>query len=78
MTIEQHIDILIYIENNFDKQTSDILFDTLSDHIYTKWTNSNYSILTFISKLDFNNRKLLIDWGEQKLDYFIKKYNIKP
>jgi hypothetical protein len=56
--------ILLYIQNSFNLHISDKLFGDLSQHIFNKWLNSDNNILNFITKLDNNNKQLLLKWGK--------------
>ena len=54
---------------NFSKQISDGIFQELSDHLYSKWIDSDFNLLDFMNKLDANNKYVLLKWGEQNFKY---------
>jgi hypothetical protein len=61
----EYLDMMLFIQNRFDKQLSDELFTDLSDHIFEKWLQSEYNILNFISRLDVVNKQIICDWCEK-------------
>jgi hypothetical protein len=61
----ESFDMMLFIQNHFDKKLSDELFTDLSDHIFDKWLQSEYNILNFISRLDNVNKKIICEWVEK-------------
>lgn len=59
--------ILSYIQCNFNKKISDTIFNVLSDHLYSKWIDCDFNLLHFMSRLDYQNKLILLRWGEKKL-----------
>jgi len=60
MNTQEALDLFLFMQNNFCKEISDILYCDFSEHIYTKW---NGNILEFINRLDNINRQKILDWG---------------
>ena len=64
MSLLKDYNILLYIQNNFDKEVSSEIFNDLSNHLYKKWIVCNQNILHFISVLDSENKNKILLWGE--------------
>lgn len=56
------IDLLISIQANFNKRICDIIFKDMSDHIFKKWVSSDYNLLSFLTRLDSENKYKLIHY----------------
>lgn len=63
MSLSNSINILLCMENNFNKQISDTLFHNLSDHLWEKWIHCDGNILKYITRLDKYNKYILLKWG---------------
>ena len=61
--------IMSYIQCNFNKKISDDIFNELSDHLYSKWIDCDFNLLNFMSRLDKQNKLILLNWGEQNVEY---------
>ena len=44
MSLLKDYNILLYIQNNFDKEVSSEIFKDLSNHIYKKWIVCNQMV----------------------------------
>jgi hypothetical protein len=64
MSLLEDYNILLYIQNNFDKNISERIFNNLSDHLYKKWISCDQNILHFISVLDSENKNKILFWGK--------------
>ena len=61
------INILIKIQNNYNKEISNRIFGELSNHLYSKWLNCNKNILAFISQLDYSNKTKFFKWVNKNI-----------
>jgi Tfp pilus assembly protein PilF len=56
-----NFDFFLFMQNEFNKHQSDLAFgEQMSDHLYPKWEQNWGNILTFISRLDTENRRKII------------------
>ena len=69
-----YVDVLLFMENNFNKESCDYIYGNLSDHLFEKWSKSNNNILTFYTRLDKPNQNKLLTWGYNKYEYIVNKY----
>jgi hypothetical protein len=57
-TFEQFLSL----QNNFSYNICKEIFPNNTDHYWNKWIHSNNNILSFISRLDSENRNKVFSW----------------
>lgn len=55
-TLISFADVPVYLKNSFGKNICDKIFGSKSDHLYEKWIETNTNIVSFLIKLDENNK----------------------
>lgn len=56
-----------FMQCHFSKEVCDKIFSDLSDHIYIKWEEADFNIITFLSFLDSGNKQKMFIWAENSL-----------
>jgi len=55
---------MLFIQNWFNLEVAEEIYgQSLGNHLYQKWMNSENNVTNFLTQLDENNKQLLLDWG---------------
>lgn len=58
-----HINLLLSLQSRLTGDLCDEIFSKdLGEHIFSKWEYSDGNIINFFTRLDINNKIILIEW----------------
>ena len=52
---------------HFSKKVCEEIFADLSEHIYIKWEEADFNIITFLTFLDSRNKQKMFTWAENEM-----------
>ena len=62
-TLRENHNLFLTMQNRFNYEICEQLFDKLASHLYNKWTYSDRNMLFFLTRLDEENKDKILKWG---------------